>query len=60
MWDKLVTSLAAYNQNAYSHLVYLMSTNLSFVLIIICAAAFVFLYLKEEIEMSVREEQNIL
>ncbi len=41
-------------------LYYLMSTNLSYVLIILCAAAYAFLYLKDEITMSVREEQNIL
>lgn len=58
--QKLITSLIAFNQNAYSHLAYLVSTNLSFILIIACAAAFVFLYLKEEIDLSVREEQNIL
>jgi len=58
--NKLVESFLAFNQNAANHLVYFFSTNLSSLLIVISAAAFVFLYLKEEIALSTREEQNIL
>lgn len=58
--ERIVMSFCAFNENAFNSLYYLMSTNLSYVLIILCAAAYAFLYLKDEITMSVREEQNIL
>lgn len=58
--DKLMASYLAFNENAFNSLLFLIKTNFSSLLIIICAAAFVFLYLHEEIVMSVREEQNIL
>ncbi len=57
---KLMASFLAFNENAFTSLLFLVKTNLSSLLIIVCAAAFVFLYLHEEIVMSVREEQNIL
>lgn len=57
---KILASFSAFNENAFNTLLFLTSTNISYILIIACTAAFVFLYLKDELIMSVREEQNIL
>ncbi|MBO6230655.1 MAG: hypothetical protein IK990_15120 [Ruminiclostridium sp.] len=56
----MIQSFKAYNENAFNNLIFLIGSNLSILLIMLCAAAFVFLYLKEEVTMSVQEEQNIV
>jgi len=58
--DIMIQSFKAYNENAFNNLIFLIGSNLSILLIMLCAAAFVFLYLKEEVTMSVQEEQNIV
>lgn len=56
IWD----SFLAFNQNALVYLAYTVSNNLWYILIAVCAAVSVFLYLKEEVVATVREEQQAL
>lgn len=50
----------AFNINAISYFVYMLVTNVWFLLLGVGAAGTIILRLKEEIDTSVREEQNIL
>lgn len=50
----------AFNINAISYFTYLLVSNIGFFLLAIGAVGTVFLRLKEEIDASVREEQNII
>ena len=56
----MIQSFGAYNENALNHLIFLIRSNFSILLILLCTGAFVFLYLKEEVLLSVQEEQNIV
>lgn len=56
IWDAFL----AFNQNALVSLAYTISNNLWYVLIAIGAAACVIMYLREEIVVTVREEQQAL
>ena len=56
----MIQSFSAYNENALNSLIFLICSNFSILLIMLCTGAFVFLYLKEEIMMSAQEEQNIV
>ena len=58
--DKLMESFVAFNQNAASHLAYAISTNMWYLLLIVCCVTCIALYLKEEIAVTVREEQQAL
>lgn len=53
-------SFIAFNINAVSNFLYILSSNLFFILLIIGVVGTIFLLLKDEIDESVREEQNIL
>lgn len=53
-------SLIAFNINAISNFLYILSSNIFFIMLIISVIGSIVLLLKEEIDDSVREEQNIL
>lgn len=50
----------AFNINAISYFVYMLITNVWFLLLGVGATGTIILRLKEEIDTSVREEQNII
>ena len=56
MWQ----SFLAFNQNAVSNFIYLMTSNVWFMLLLIGMAGTVFLQLKDEIDKSVNDTQRIL
>ena len=60
VFDQLLTSFKAFNKNALSSLQYVMSQNIWFVLIAVAAITAIVLMLKEELDYSVNEEQNII
>ena len=53
-------SFAAFNSNAMSSLLYIMQQNLWFVLIALSAVASTVMLLKQEMNYSTSEEQNII
>lgn len=53
-------SFIAFNINAVSNFLYILSSNLFFILLIMGVVGTIVLLLKDEIDESVREEQNIL
>lgn len=52
--------LFAFHLNGIHNILYLLQTNLSFILILIGVIGIAFLRLKYEVDMSVNEEENIL
>lgn len=56
VWDAFL----AFNENALAYSLYVVSTNLWYLLIAASAIACVVISLKEEITVTVREEQQIL
>ena len=56
----ILNSLRAFHLNGAYQLVYLMSNNRWYFLIAISAFITILLYMKEETDYAVREEQNIL
>ena len=56
MWDSFV----AFHVNAVSNFAWMVSSNWWFLLLIIGVVGTIALNLKEEIDVSVREEQNII
>ena len=58
--QNILDSLKAFNINAFSYLAYAVSTNLWFVLLAVGALTSIILYLKEEISVTVRDEQQVL
>jgi len=56
----IIESLRAFNINAFSYLAYTFSTNLWFVLLAAGALISILLYLKEEVSVTVRDEQQVL
>jgi len=56
----IFTSLSAFSQNAFSYLAYAVTSNLWFVLLAAGALVSIILYLREEIEVTVRDEQQAL
>lgn len=55
-----MNSFIAFNINAVNNFIYILTSNLWFFLIIIGVIGTIALQLKEEIDDSVREEQNII
>jgi len=49
-----------FQYNAASSFAYMLTSNLWFFLLVVGVAGTIFLLLKEEIDTSVREEQNII
>ncbi len=60
MLSSLPESFSAFNQNALSSLLYIMQQNLWFVLIALSAVASTIMLLKQEMNYSTSEEQNII
>lgn len=58
--QQLSLSFQAFNQNALYSLVYIMQQNIWFVLIALSAVASIIMMLREELDYSVSEEQNIM
>ena len=58
--QQLALSFQAFNQNALNSLVYIMQQNIWFVLIALSAIASIIMMLREELDYSVNEEQNIM
>lgn len=56
----MLKSFFAFNINAISSFLYMLTSNFWFFLIIIGMLGTVILLLKEEVDTSVREEQNII
>lgn len=56
----ILKSLEAFNTNAFSYLAYAVTSNLWFVLLAAGALVSILLYLKEEISVTVRDEQQVL
>jgi len=56
MWQ----SFRAFNINAINNFIYIITSNLWFFLIIIGVIGTIILLLKEEVDISVKEEQNII
>ncbi|MDR0287924.1 MAG: hypothetical protein LBI03_09525 [Clostridiales bacterium] len=56
----ILQSLQAFNANAFSYLVYAIATNLWFILLAAGALISIILYLREEISVTVRDEQQVL
>lgn len=56
MWE----SFKAFNINGINNFLYIITSNFWFFLIIIGVIGTIILLLKEEIDTSVREEQNII
>lgn len=56
----LLDSFLAFNENALAYLAYVISSNLWYLLIIASAIACIVISLKEEVIVTVREEQQIL
>ena len=57
---EILKSLEAFNTNAFSYLAYTVTSNLWFVLLAAGALISILLYLKEEISVTVRDEQQVL
>ena len=60
MFENYVESLRAFNINAYSNLMYQIQTNIWILLLIVASAGTTFLGLKDRVERTVKEEQNVL
>lgn len=53
-------SFLAFNQNALNNFIYLCTTNFWFLFLLVAVVGTIVLSLKDQIDNSVREEQNIL
>ena len=56
----ILDSFVAFNVNAVNNFMYMLTSNLSFFLIIGGVIGTIVLQLKEEVDTTVREEQNII
>lgn len=59
-FEQIKLALSAFNQNAVNSLLYIMQQNIWFVVIALSAIAAMLMMLKEEIDYSVNEEQEVL
>ena len=55
-----MSDIFVFQYNAASSFAYMLTSNLWFFLLVVGVAGTIFLYCKEEIDTSVREEQNII
>lgn len=55
-----MSDILVFQYNAASSFAYMLTSNLWFFLLVVGVAGTIFLLLKEEIDTSVREEQNII
>ncbi len=58
--SSILLSFSAFNQNALSSLLYIMQQNIWFVLIALSAVSSTIMLLKQEMNYSTSEEQNII
>ena len=58
--QQLLSSFAAFNVNGFSNFIYLMTSNWSFFFLLAAAFGTAILKVKEQIDLSVCEEQNVL
>lgn len=56
----MINDFFAFNINGINNILYLLQTNLSFIIILIGVIGIAFLRLKYEVDMAVNEEENIL
>ena len=57
---QIIEAFKAFNVNSVSNLAYVLMSNWAFALIAVAAVAAAVLALKDEVEMTVREEQQVL
>ena len=55
-----MSDILVFQYNAASSFAYMLTSNLCFFVLVVCVAGTIFLLLIEEIDTSVREEQNII
>lgn len=55
-----MSDFLTFHYNAVSNFIYMLTSNLWFFLLLIGVVGTIFLLLKEEVDTSVREEQNII
>lgn len=55
-----MSELFAFHMNAFSNLLYIFITNIWFILLGIGTAGTILLRLKDKIDTSIRDEQNII
>lgn len=60
IFSRLAASFEAFNKNAVYSIIYIMQRNVWFILIAAAALASIVMMLKEEMDYSVHEEQNII
>lgn len=60
VFQQLADSFVAFNENAIYSLIYIMQKNVWFIVIAAAAVVSLILMLKEELDYSVNEEQNII
>ena len=60
VFKQMGLSFQAFNENAVYSILYIMQKNVWFVIIAIAALASIVMMLKEELDYSVNEEQNII
>ena len=56
----MLKSFIAFNINAGNHFIYMITSNLWFMLLLIGVIGTKILLLKEEVDVAVRNEQNII
>ena len=60
IFQQLGESFKAFNENAVYSLIYIMQHNIWFIIIALAAIVSLVMMLKEEMDYSVNEEQNII
>ncbi len=60
VFQQMGTSFKAFNENAVYSLIYIMQRNAWFIVIAVAALASMIMMLKEALDYSVNEEQNII
>jgi len=60
IFQQIGMSFKAFNENAVYSLLYIMQHNVWFIVIAAAAIASIFMMLKEALDYSVNEEQNII
>ena len=56
----MLESFIAFNQNAVSNFLYVLSANSYFILLLVGVIGTIALYLKEDVDTAVYEEQNMI
>lgn len=56
----MLDSFIAFNINGISNFIYMITSNLWFLLLLVGVVGTIVLLLKEEVDTAIREEQNII